>query len=99
MMKCRAFHRAFTLTELIVVIATLALLLGVLLPALARTRVAGRTTLCTSNLRQMGLAAQRYALDYQFFPPALRYENEGVPATIAWDWVTSGDQVLSPGPL
>ena len=101
MMKCRACHRAFTLTELLVVFATLALLLGVLLPALANTRTAGRTALCTSNLRQMALAAQRYALEYQFFPPALRYENDdGVIRFVAWDWVTtSNDEVLSPGAL
>jgi prepilin-type processing-associated H-X9-DG protein len=48
----------------------------------------------------MAIAAQRYALEYQYFPPALRYENEGTVTQVAWDWITTMDgQLISPGPL
>ncbi len=90
----------FTVIELIVVIAVTALLLSMLVPSLASVRAAGRSVACLSNLRQMSIAAQRYALEYQYFPPALRYENDGGFTNVAWDWVTTFDnRVISPGPL
>jgi prepilin-type processing-associated H-X9-DG protein/prepilin-type N-terminal cleavage/methylation domain-containing protein len=54
---------AFSLIELLVVIGIVALLLGFLLPVLAKARIAARTTLCKSNLRQMVLAFSAYAAD------------------------------------
>jgi len=90
----------FTVIELIVVIAVIALLLSMLVPSLASVRAAGRSAQCLANLRQMAIAAQRYALQYKYFPPALRYENNGGFRTVAWDWVTTFDgRVISPGPL
>ncbi|MBX3363677.1 MAG: prepilin-type N-terminal cleavage/methylation domain-containing protein [Phycisphaeraceae bacterium] len=54
-------RRAFTLIELLVVIAIVALLLSILLPSLAGARDAARTTLCQSNLRQMGIGFLAFA--------------------------------------
>lgn len=54
----------FTLIELLVVMAVVALLAGLLLPSLARARGASATARCTSNLRQLGLAAQMYWDDH-----------------------------------
>ena len=61
--KTEAAHAGFTLVELLVVIAIIAVLVAILLPRLNRARAAARTTMCLSNLRQVGLAALTYVND------------------------------------
>src|SRR5579862_2926661 len=57
-------RRAFTLIELLVVIAIIAILAAILFPIFAVAREKARQIACLSNLKQVGLAAQMYAQDY-----------------------------------
>jgi prepilin-type processing-associated H-X9-DG protein/prepilin-type N-terminal cleavage/methylation domain-containing protein len=59
---------AFTLLELLVVIAVISVLVALLLPVLSRAKSAGASAVCRSNLHQVGLAAQMYLTDYHRYP-------------------------------
>ncbi|HVP73790.1 MAG TPA: DUF1559 domain-containing protein [Phycisphaerales bacterium] len=95
--RCRG---AFTIVEVLVLLGITAALVGLLAPALSSARAGSRSTRCQTNLKQMAAAAHAYAALYDAFPTAIRYGNSaGSFRRIAWDWVTAGSQVVSPGAL
>jgi prepilin-type N-terminal cleavage/methylation domain-containing protein/prepilin-type processing-associated H-X9-DG protein len=78
-MACRQAisHRGFTLTELLVVIAIIALLSALLMPALGRVRTGAQRAVCLGNLRQIGMACDAYARDWEG-----RYPNNLYTASV-----------------
>lgn len=68
--------RGFTLVELLVVISIIGLLMSILLPSLSQARSRARTSVCMSNLRQIGFAVYLYVNDYDgYLPPAYEPAN------------------------
>src|SRR5688572_29253010 len=71
----RTGRRGFSLVELLVVIGIIALVIGILLPALNKARESARRTACLSNVRQLAAAALIYLADNKDFLPEAASAN------------------------
>src|SRR5262249_27318373 len=77
----RAREGAFTLVELLVVISIIALLIAILLPALTNARAAAKAIKCSSNFRQLGVAAHQYVTDWkEYMFPGDFGDTSGAPS-------------------
>jgi prepilin-type N-terminal cleavage/methylation domain-containing protein/prepilin-type processing-associated H-X9-DG protein len=87
----RRMRRAgFTLVELLVVITIIGMLVALLLPAISAARESGRRTLCTDNLKQIGLALVAFHEETGAFPPGYRaagaYVDGATDTMPGWSW-------------
>ncbi|MDR1284314.1 MAG: prepilin-type N-terminal cleavage/methylation domain-containing protein [Opitutaceae bacterium] len=75
---------AFTLVELLTVIAIIGILAAILVPTVAVVREKGRTAVCVSNLRQVGIALVTYATDNKGrLPVQYWWNNTAAPPALA----------------
>ena len=73
--------RAFTLVELLVVIAIIAVLIGLLLPAVQSAREAARRSACTNKIKQLGLAFLNHENARKNFPHVWVAISRSVPSS------------------
>ena len=83
MSKRNNYFRGFTLIELLVVIAIIAILAGILMPALSSARARGQDASCKNTLRNLGMFMTQYTEDYNSWYPQMPAEDT---STKCWSW-------------
>jgi prepilin-type N-terminal cleavage/methylation domain-containing protein/prepilin-type processing-associated H-X9-DG protein len=83
-------RRGFTVIELLVTIAIVAVLIGLLLPAVQKVRESGNKLRCQDNLKQLALGVQGYLNAYRRFPSAGGWSTDGsrlIADRRQWSWL------------
>lgn len=92
--------RAFTLIELLTVIAIVGVLAAILVPTVGSVREAARSSTCQSNLRQTGMAFNLYAQNNRGVYPAPRFADTNNPSAnpnpTGWNWQLEVAPYISP---
>ena len=74
----------FTLIELLVVIGIIAILAGLLMPAISKARGKAKQSACANNLRQLGMSMFQYAIDYEGRYPGMWDNTQGNGQAGGW---------------
>jgi type II secretory pathway pseudopilin PulG len=87
---------AFTLVELLVVIASIAILAALLLAAISQAKGKALRVQCANNVRQLGIGLQTFVTDNNSYPLYYNpeYANGGYPGN-KYDWIHTLDDVLT----
>ena len=86
-MNLNCKRSAFTLVELLVVVAIIGILVGMLLPAVQQVREAARRTTCANNIRQIGLGLINYESANQELPPGwITHSEMALVDEPGWGW-------------
>jgi prepilin-type N-terminal cleavage/methylation domain-containing protein len=103
-------RRGFSLVEILVVIAIIALLVSMMLPVIAHLREKAKWAVCISNLRTMGLAIHAYANDYHgtvpymyptwtaMEPLKMDWQPIGLGLLLKYDYIIQGDMLVFRAP-